>query len=919
MAPPEWKIISRLGSQAIRHLPELADLALSEVDESGMVVAVNSLGKHAWGWDSGLRVPNSVWIGLCELQQSESGLLPMNLGGLRVFTIRKGEAGGWMLIGSNPGEERAAAPESTFKSLIEKIPVSVTMLRGDGTVVYANAEVERMTGYRLDEIIGLPFWLEAVHPEDRWKLMGAIRRAIEGKQAVVGLRFLTKARGSRLGEMHLFSTRLKNENVIEGVVFDVTDRSEVEEALFESEALYRTFLEQSPIGMLHLDSAGTVTFENHQLRQIIGESVDDAWIGRTIYSIPGLDAGTFPLLRAMLAEGESFHDEDAAFYSRGATQYLKMHGSPIYHPEGGIVGGVLMIEDCTGERRREDELQLRNRYSSAESALRKVALADPIEDGFLREAAKIFGETALAERIYILMNNAAGDCSTNRARWWRTGEEEPVSFVVLQNEHSALNEIIENRTYLHVTSKSEESARMLLGVTAAAESVWAPFFDDGRLEGFIVFERTQIPTAGEPGLWNAMELRLMEELVRLFETLWTWILAGNRYRHITSSIDDCLFTLTFNEDGERRFLFVTPQIQSLTGFSADEVVPRGDDSLEWSDTIVYEEDREAIDIHDEMLRRGRESRITYRVQHRNGSVRWLQEYASPQQDAMGDIIVSGILTDVSEQKAAEAVLTESKQKAEDADQLKSAFIATMSHEIRTPMGAVNGFAEVLARELSEYEQQSGVALPGQVTEFLQAIRENSQKLLTLVNDLFDLSNLEVGSMELQRTVTNLHEIVIRSTSKVAVALSQKGVDLRVDLDSDDPIIAGDARRIEQVIDHLLSNAAKFTERGSVTVRTRSRSDMRVEIEVVDTGVGFSEEYVEQLFTPFSQEDSRLNRRFEGSGLGLSLVKRLLDLMGGEMEVESIKDEGSTFRVRLPMAREEGEKLRESWSRPGREE
>jgi signal transduction histidine kinase len=95
--------------------------------------------------------------------------------------------------------------------------------------------------------------------------------------------------------------------------------------------------------------------------------------------------------------------------------------------------------------------------------------------------------------------------------------------------------------------------------------------------------------------------------------------------------------------------------------------------------------------------------------------------------------------------------------------------------------------------------------------------------------------------------------------------------------------------------------------------------MRVEIEVVDTGVGFSEEYVEQLFTPFSQEDSRLNRRFEGSGLGLSLVKRLLDLMGGEMEVESIKDEGSTFRVRLPMAREEGEKLRESWSRAGREE
>lgn len=917
MATPEWKIISRLGSQAVHHLPELVNLALCEIDASGMIVAVNSLGKDLWGWDSGLRVPNSIWIGLCELQRSEAGLLPTQLGGLTLFAIRRGDAGGWMLIGSRLVKEEAAGPESRFKSLIEKIPVSVTMLRGNGTVVYANSEVERMTGYRLDEVMGRPFWLEAVHPEDRWKLMGAIRRAIEGKQAVVGLRFLTKARGSRLAEMHLFSTRHKKENVIEAVVFDVTDRSEVEEALFQSEALYRTFLEQSPIGMLHLDSAGTVTFENHQLRQIIGEFVDDAWIGRTIYSIPGLDARAFPLLREMLAEGKSFNDEDAAFYSRGAVQYLKMHGSPIHHPEGGIVGGVLMIEDRTDERRREDELELRNRYSSAESALRKVALADPIEDGFLREAAKIFGETALADRIYVLMNNAAGDCSTDRTRWWRTGEEEPASFVVMQYEYDALRGIMKSRTSLHVTPQSEERAAVLLGLTAAAESVWAPFFDDGRLEGFVVFERAHVPTDGAPGLWNAMELRLMEELVRLFETLWTWILAGNRYRHITSSIDDCLFTLTFNEDGERRFLFVTPQIQSLTGFSADEVVPRGDDTMEWSDAIVYEEDREAIDIHDETLRRGHESRITYRVQHQNGSIRWLQEYASPQKDEMGDIIVSGILTDVSEQKAAEAVLTESKQKAEAADQLKSAFIATMSHEIRTPMGAVNGFAEVLARELSEYEERSGVALPGQVTEFLQAIRENSQKLLTLVNDLFDLSNLEGGSMELQPAVTNLHEIVMRSTSKVAVALSQKGIDLRVDLASDDPLIAGDARRIEQVIDHLLSNAAKFTERGSVTVRTRSVSDMRVEIEVVDTGVGFSEEYVERLFTPFSQEDSRLNRRFEGSGLGLSLVKRLLDLMDGELEVESIKDEGSTFRVRLPMAIEAD--WQESRPRAGRAE
>lgn len=900
MAFPEWKIISGFGARVIRRLPELADLAVAEVDDAGSVLSINTFGKRMWGWKIGVRVPNSILIGLSELRTGESGLLPIKISGLVVLGIRVEASGGWLLIGYTPDEARVAATGSRFKSLIEKIPVSITMLGLDGTVIYANSEVERMTGYGLEEILGRPFWLEAVHPEDRWKLMGALRRAIEGERAVVGVRFLTKRRGPRLAEMHLYSTKHEAETILEGVVFDVTERSEVEEALFQSEALYRTFLEQSPIGMLHLDSAGTVTFENHQFRQIIGESADDAWIGRTIYSIQGLESRLFPLLRSMLDRGKAFHGEEAAYRSRGAVQYLKVHGSPIQHPEGGIVGGVLMIEDRTEERRREEELHLRNRYASAESALRKAALSDPNEDAFLHEAARILGDAAKADRVQFLLNNAAADCCINRARWWTDGDEEPASLVIMQHEHSVLDDIAQNRASLHVTANVELNVRTLLEITGAAESVWVPFYDGGQLGGYALFERLSSKSDGASATWPDMELGLMDELVRLFETLWTWILAGNRYRQITATIDDCLFNFTFNEDGERRYLFVTPQIQPLTGYTVDEIAARGEVFVEWSDVIVHEEDRATVDNHDDTLRRGRESRITYRVQHRNGSVRWLQEHATPQQDSMGDVIVSGILTDVSEQKAAEAVLTESKQQAESANQLKSAFIATMSHEIRTPMGAVNGFAELLTRELAEVEDAAGVPLPDQVTEFLQAIRDNSQKLLTLVNDLFDLSNLEVGSIKLRRVSIPLHDIIMRSTSKIAVALSQKGIDLRVDLDEDDPIVVGDPQRLEQVIDNLLSNAAKFTDLGAVTVRTRARADGRAEIDIIDTGVGISDEYLESLFTPFVQEDSRLNRRFEGSGLGLSLVKRLLVLMEGEIEVESRKGEGAKFRIILPM-------------------
>ncbi len=900
MVHPEWKIISRFDSELSRHLQDVQDVAVAEIGEAGVVRVVNSFGKHIWGWNDGHQLSPLELDALKALRRGQVGQLPSSSYELTILSTRLEKSEGWLLIGYAANSEKVAASESPFRTLIENIPVSVTMLRGDGTVIFANAEVERMTGYRREEIQDRPFWLEAVHPEDRWKLMGALRRAIEGEKAVVGVRFLTKARGPRLAEMHLFSIHDGAEPVIEGVVFDVTEQSEVEDALFQSEALYRTFLEQSPIGMLHLDSAGAVTFENHQLRQIIGESADDAWIGRSIYSIPGLGARVRPLLRAMLEEGQPFHGQEAAYHNVGSLQYLKMHGSPIQHPEGGIVGGVVMIEDRTVERRRENELQLRNRYSSAESELRKAALADPNESPFLCDAVRILGETTRVDRIYLLMNNAAGDCSTSRAKWWRDGEEEPDSIVVMQNEHAVLDALTESRTGLHVTSGEEKGSGDLLEMTNAAESVWSPFFDDNRLGGFVVFERNHVTTDGAPVSWQQTELELMEELVRLFETLWTWILAGNRYRHITATIDDCLFNLTYNEDGERRYLFVTPQMRTLTGYATEEILAREDEFTEWSDVIVHEEDREVIDQHDEALRAGRESKISYRVNHRDGTVRWLQESASAQQDAMGDVIVSGILSDVTEQKAAEGVLTESKRQAEAASQLKSAFVATMSHEIRTPMGAVDGFAELLARELSEHEERSGMPLPDQVPEFLLAIRENSRKLLTLVNDLFDLSNLEVGSVELHHSSVPLHETLIRSTSKVAVALSEKGIDLRVDMDPTNPVILGDSQRLEQIVDNLLSNAAKFTEKGSVTVKTRARDDGRAEIEVIDTGIGICADYVDRLFTPFAQEDSRLNRQFEGSGLGLALVKRLLDLMNGDIEVDSVKGEGSTFRILLPM-------------------
>ena len=229
-------------------------------------------------------------------------------------------------------------------------------------------------------------------------------------------------------------------------------------------------------------------------------------------------------------------------------------------------------------------------------------------------------------------------------------------------------------------------------------------------------------------------------------------------------------------------------------------------------------------------------------------------------------------------------------------QLKNVFIAMMSHEIRTPLGVMNGYAEILGQELAEYEASSGNTLPPQIKEFVGAIHENAQRLLGMVNELFDLSNMR----QLRLSPISVHDTLIPVAEKARRILSEKDVTLNLSIVDHNPMIMGNQKRLKQVLKNLLSNAVKFTEEGSVSIQSRIEDD-QVVVEITDTGVGMSQEHLDKLFTPFVQEDTRLNRDYSGTGLGLALTKLLVDLMKGRIEAESEKGKGSTFRIYLPAA------------------
>jgi len=236
-----------------------------------------------------------------------------------------------------------------------------------------------------------------------------------------------------------------------------------------------------------------------------------------------------------------------------------------------------------------------------------------------------------------------------------------------------------------------------------------------------------------------------------------------------------------------------------------------------------------------------------------------------------------------------------KERAEDADRLKSAFLATMSHELRTPLNSIIGFTGILLQELS------GPVNREQAKQ-LTMVKNSANHLLSLISDVLDISKIESGQLKVDCAPFSPRESILRVVQSVRPLAEKKGLELSCEVAEDVGNIAGDARRVEQVLLNLLSNAVKFTGQGSVLVRCAREGD-RYLISVADTGIGVRDEDMERLFIPFHQIDTGLSRKYEGTGLGLSICKKLVELMGGAIRVDSRPGKGSTFSFTLPCERE----------------
>ncbi|MDO9588540.1 MAG: ATP-binding protein [Brevundimonas sp.] len=263
--------------------------------------------------------------------------------------------------------------------------------------------------------------------------------------------------------------------------------------------------------------------------------------------------------------------------------------------------------------------------------------------------------------------------------------------------------------------------------------------------------------------------------------------------------------------------------------------------------------------------------------------------------AGGETLFTTIVRDLTERYETEACLVEARERAEQANRSKSVFLANMSHELRTPLNGILGVAEALSNATADPRQK----------EMVNLIVTSAWALEALLTDILDLARIEAGRMEIQNEPFDLGSMVRSVAALFAASAESKGLSFNLDLpESAEIVLAGDGKRLRQILNNLLSNAVKFTETGGVTLAVEadcSPGGCRVRFSVHDSGIGFDEETGTRLFQPFEQSDSSITRRFGGTGLGLSICRNLAQLMGGTIGARSVAGRGSTFTLEVTLA------------------
>ncbi len=634
----------------------------------------------------------------------------------------------------------------------------------------------------------------------------------------------------------------------------IEEHKRTEDQLRNSEAFYQTLVETLPQNILRKDLQGRFTFANKKFCHSIGRPLNEI-LGRTDFDFfpPDLAKKYHEDDLRLTASQENLDTIEAHITPSGEHTYVHVMKTPLYDSVGKVIGMQGIFWDVTQRKRVEEDLAYER------DLLR--ALLDNIPD-----------------RIYFKDTQSRFlRCSRSMAN--RLGLDDPLKVVGKTDFDFHPRELAEE--FFRDEKKILETGESLINKLEKQTDV------DGRT---IWASVTKVPIYNRSGQITGI-IGLSRDITQLKETEQALREAEEKYRAIYENAVEGIFQTSL--DG--RFLSANPALARLYGYdSPQELVAALTDVRHQ----LYIDPARREEFSRLMRENGAVSGFESQIHRKTGEIIWISEAARTVRDSRGNFLYyEGAVEDVTARKLAEIERERAREAALESARVKSQFLANMSHEIRTPMNAITGMAGLLLDTRLTQDQR----------EFVDTIRDSTLTLLAIINDILDFSKIEAGKMTFEVIDFELRDAIESTVEMLADNAQKKSLDLACWFEPAVPnYVRGDPGRFRQVLTNLLSNAVKFTERGEVLVRVAKDSESEehvvIRVSVSDTGVGIEPGALGRIFKAFTQADGSTTRRYGGTGLGLTISKQLVELMHGEVGVESQPGKGSTFWFKLPLAK-----------------
>jgi PAS domain S-box-containing protein len=780
-------------------------------------------------------------------------------------------------------EEALRKKEFLLRLHFQEIQDIICLIDPGLRILDISPSVESMLGYKPEELMGRQFHdLNILFPEYLEQAESDITRLFRSEQSPSkDYPLITKDGKKRWGEAIL--TPMIEDGQIKAVIFvirDITKRREAEEKLRREHELVSRIMDMSPVCIIMMNREREITFANRTTEYVLGIHPDEL-IGRP-YKFPGWHPIDYhgeprpeeqsPFRQVMDAGLPIYNVHSAVERPDGTTCFISINGAPLFDNNGLIEGIIFVIRDVT------DIIKTSNALSESEQRYR--SLFEQSKDAIYH--IKINGEFIDANQAYLdLFGYTRKELKDLNAADTFVNPHDVEALNPKQVEKKAVGDL-----ELKLKKKDGTVMNCLLSIKMRRA-------DDGGLIGYqgIIRDITEQKRI-------AMEIEKDRDVLRtVINNVPDYIyVKDNEGRYLLSNI------------AYMRFLGVKKP-EEFVGKTAFEFFPKE------LATIYNNYDHEVIRSGEPII--DREESIT----DEKGNQVWHLKSVIPLSDIDGKIWgIVGVRKDITEKKIAgikiekyaanlEKMVEErtrelhlAKEEAERASRAKTEFLAGMSHELRTPLNAIIGFSEVLR------DQYFG-KLNEKQTEYVNDVLESGRHLLSLISDILDLSKIESGKTELQLSEANIKRILENSLIMVRERCVRHGINIKENLPQDVDVleIAVDERAIKQIMFNLLSNAVKFTpDGGSITLEAENKGEELV-IRVEDTGIGIAPEDQGKIFDEFAQIKSRMTKKTSGTGLGLSLVKRLVEMHGGNVWVESEGEgKGSRFSFSLPITGLRGE-------------